>query len=161
MLQLPEPIEPDMHRWMFYSLSTPETGPFKGPSPYALFDRRGTHPNIRSLIEDPLCGPWAHEAIAAGEERIARGKRHDLGSANRTYYANPRIDCLVDLGQQEQDQEKRKALYGEVQTILAKELPIVPLWHEDNIVVLRKKARAFTLLPNARLGTLTDVQLEY
>jgi peptide/nickel transport system substrate-binding protein len=159
MLQLPAPIEPDMHRWMFYSLNTPETGPFPGPSPYAQVNRSAFHPRLKELLEDPLCGGWARKALADGEIRQRTGEHPNLGIANRTYYANPRVDCLVDLGMLETDQEKRKPLYANVQKILAEELPIIPLWHEDNIVVLREKVRRFGLLPNASFATLPQVKL--
>ena len=47
LLQLPEPIEPDMYRWMLYSLSTPEKSPGDGGSRYARLDRTMVPPELK------------------------------------------------------------------------------------------------------------------
>ena len=38
--------------------------------------------------------------------------------------------------------------------IVAQDVPIVPLWHEDNVVVMNRTVAGFTLFPDARLGGL-------
>src|SRR5260370_7166580 len=47
--------------------------------------------------------------------------------ANRGHYRNARIDALTDQIRMEMNQEKRKALYSEVQKIRADDLPYLPL----------------------------------
>jgi Tol biopolymer transport system component len=46
--------------------------------------------------------------------------------------------------------DARKLLYSEVQKILADELPVVPLWHEDNVVLTNKELVGYALTANAR-----------
>ena len=60
------------------------------------------------------------------------------------------VDRLVEAGRTELDLAKRKALYGDAQRILAEDLPIVPLWHEDNVVLANVGVRDYTIVPNAR-----------
>jgi len=46
---------------------------------------------------------------------------------NATSYANPRVDELFVAGAATTDQAERKAIYDELQAILADELPWIPL----------------------------------
>ena len=54
---------------------------------------------------------------------------------NRGRYANSRVDALLQQAAGESDQQTRRALYVEVQQILAGDLPGIPLWYPDNVVV--------------------------
>ena len=70
--------------------------------------------------------------------------------SNRWRYKNPEMDRLVDAGREELDREKRKAIYAEAQRIVAQDLPIVPLWHEDNVVLRNATVEGYSIVPNAR-----------
>lgn len=74
--------------------------------------------------------------------------------ANRGAYRNARVDELLVAGDSESDPQARRAIYGEVQQILARELPYVSLWHEDNIAVIRKGVQQYYTTPNARFDGL-------
>jgi peptide/nickel transport system substrate-binding protein len=67
--------------------------------------------------------------------------------ANRGRYANPYIDALLAAASAEPDQIKRRALYLEVQQILAEDLPSIPLWYPDNVVLHSPRLTGVT--PNA------------
>jgi ABC-type transport system substrate-binding protein len=41
-----------------------------------------------------------------------------------------------------------------VQKILAEELPVVPLWHEDNVTFTNRAVEGYTMTANARLQGL-------
>jgi peptide/nickel transport system substrate-binding protein len=60
--------------------------------------------------------------------------------ANRGHYVNPRIDALlakaaIETGPGEEVQARRRSEYIEVQKILSKEMPSVPLWYPNNEVL--------------------------
>jgi peptide/nickel transport system substrate-binding protein len=55
--------------------------------------------------------------------------------ANRGRYANPRVDGLLTAASAETDEAQRRREYVEVQQILANDLPGIPLWYPDNVVV--------------------------
>jgi peptide/nickel transport system substrate-binding protein len=65
-------------------------------------------------------------------------KRFPPDGANRGHYRNARIDALTDQIRTEMEQEKRKQFCGEVQKILADDLPYLPLWFTDAISVHRR-----------------------
>lgn len=77
---------------------------------------------------------------------------------NRGHYKNAKIDKLVSDGRVTLDQEKRRAIYAEVQKILFDELPFVPLWYEKNVVVYRKGLSGVSLRPDASYRTLIGVE---
>jgi peptide/nickel transport system substrate-binding protein len=60
--------------------------------------------------------------------------------ANRGHYVNARVDALLaraaaETGSADEVQARRRAEYVEVQKILADEMPSVPLWYPENVVV--------------------------
>lgn len=73
---------------------------------------------------------------------------------NRWRYVNPEVDRLTAAGRHELDRDKRRAIYGEVQRLVAADVPIVPLWHEDNVVLSNVDVQGYAMSPNARLGGL-------
>ncbi|MCD6498384.1 MAG: ABC transporter substrate-binding protein [Deltaproteobacteria bacterium] len=85
------------------------------------------------------------------------GGARAVAGANRFGYSNPEVDWLLDAARFVSDRTLQKAFYGRVQAILLKDLPIVPLWHEDNIVIRRCNVHGYELLPNARLSGLARV----
>jgi peptide/nickel transport system substrate-binding protein len=78
---------------------------------------------------------------------------------NRGHYRNPEVDALVRAGRSELDQQKRKAIYAEVQRILLEDLPSVPLWYEKNVVVYRKGLAGVWLRPDASYRPFVDVEV--
>ena len=54
---------------------------------------------------------------------------------NRGRYSNARVDGLLTRAASTADERERREAYGEVQQVLAEEVPAVPLWWLDNNVV--------------------------
>lgn len=81
----------------------------------------------------------------------------DLNRGNRWRYRNPGVDRLLLAGRLELDVDKRKTIYSQLQQIVAREVPIIPLWHEDNVAVLNKSLDGFYVLPNAYLAAFSAV----
>ena len=57
---------------------------------------------------------------------------------NRGFYQNNQVDQLLEQGASTMAPDKRKALYHQVQKIIQKDLPFIPLWHEEQTAILRK-----------------------
>jgi peptide/nickel transport system substrate-binding protein len=76
---------------------------------------------------------------------------------NRWRYRNAEVDRLTAAGRAEVDVEKRKQIYAAVQRIVAEDVPVIPLWHEDNVVLSNVDVQGYTISPNARLGGLRAV----
>jgi peptide/nickel transport system substrate-binding protein len=79
--------------------------------------------------------------------------------ANRGYYSNPRVDVLIQKARQELDQNQRKEIYAEIQSILANDLPYINLWYLDNVLVHTKRVRGITLNPSGNYDFLKDAEL--
>ncbi len=69
------------------------------------------------------------------------------GGANRGGYRNPEVDRLAERGRKELSREKRKEIYAEVQRILARDLPVFPLWITRNILVRDRRLEGFEITP--------------
>ncbi|MFD1736979.1 glutathione ABC transporter substrate-binding protein [Bacillus salitolerans] len=66
---------------------------------------------------------------------------------NRSFYSNPRVDELIDLGRQESDPEKRLAYYKEAQEIEMEEAPMVFLRNDEDVVALGKNVEGYWMHP--------------
>ncbi len=79
---------------------------------------------------------------------------------NRNRYDNPALDRLLLAARRENDRTRRKAIYGEVQKIVARDLPYISLWTLDNVVVMRDNVVGYRPSPSGEWTRLKDVRLE-
>jgi peptide/nickel transport system substrate-binding protein len=92
-------------------------------------------------------------------EYVFHSAKFSPHGANRTYYANPRVDALVDQARSELDQNARKQAYTEIQRILADDLPYINLWYIENVMVHTKRVRNLTLNPPGNYDFLKTAEL--
>jgi len=85
--------------------------------------------------------------------RIPTQEDPDAGN-NRFRYRNPEFDRLVEDARASPDMRKRKLLYSAAQKALARDLPMIPMFHEDNVVVARRELRGYAPVANARFASL-------
>jgi len=88
--------------------------------------------------------------IPSADKRSAGG--------NRGAYRNPELDTLLDKAETTTDEAKRNEIFSRVQTILARDLPYVSLWHEHNVAILKRGVEGYFVTPNARFGGLTETR---
>ena len=67
--------------------------------------------------------------------------------SNANYYKNEEVDSLLDKAFVEMNPDKRWALYKQVQIILHRDTPSLPLWFMNSIVGLRKNVNGVTMVP--------------
>lgn len=79
--------------------------------------------------------------------------------ANRSYYANPKIDALIDQGRAETDPDRRKPIYAEIQSILATDLPYINLWFLDNVLVHSRRVHNLPLNPSGNYDFLKTAEI--
>jgi peptide/nickel transport system substrate-binding protein len=84
--------------------------------------------------------------------------KQDPDGGNRWRYRNAEVDRLTLAGRHETDPAKRKVIYAEVQRIVASDLPIVPLWHENNVVLSNVDVQGYAISPNAGLSGLVTAR---
>jgi len=162
VLQVPEVVDPDILRWLFHSQGTPVPAGGIGDTEYGRVDRRFLPPRHRD-VRGPfaaLCRdrwvPWV-EARAEELRKIeAAGGTLPFTTGNRSFFTDPEVDCLLDLGRRTVTRAQRIGYYRRVQEILAEEVPILPLWHEDNIAVLSRRLEGYRILPINRYRPLLE-----
>lgn len=57
---------------------------------------------------------------------------------NRSRYSNKQLDALLDEAVNTFDRAKAKTLYTQIQEIVSRDVPVLPLWYQANIVIARK-----------------------
>lgn len=79
----------------------------------------------------------------------------ELSLHNRWRYRSDRVDQLTADGRTQMNRDRRKILYAEVQKIVASDVPVIPLWHEDNLALMNVDIGGYQVFPNARFAGLT------
>ena len=163
ILQLPQVIDPDILRWLLYSQAAPRLVPQPGASRFGQVDRTLLPPHFNAVdgpLADECRSRWYPRVLLqllANFQQIQAGKNPAIGSGNRSFYMNPTLDCLLDLGNLAMTEDKRLPYYREAQRIMAHDLPVLALWHEDNIAVTRRGVSGYQLLPLNRYSPILDV----
>jgi peptide/nickel transport system substrate-binding protein len=78
---------------------------------------------------------------------------------NRGRYSNPRVDALLEQANAETDEAARRRDYVEVQQILARDLPSLPLWYPNNEVVHSTRLVGVKLDPGGTFDFLRTASL--
>ncbi len=79
---------------------------------------------------------------------------------NRGHYSNPRVDALLAAAAAEPLPDARRREYVEVQQILADDLPGIPLWYPDNVLVHSARLRHVAPDPGGSFSFLRTAELE-
>ena len=79
---------------------------------------------------------------------------------NRGFYINKELDKLLEQGRREENIEKRKQIYYQVQNIIAEDLPIVPLWHNNQIALVKNNIKDYFLPVNGSYLFLNSIYKE-
>ena len=93
-------------------------------------------------------------AIDPNIYRIYFHSRETPPGRNRGYYANPQLDQLLEKGLHEEDPSQRQAIYNQVQQIVYEDLPIIPLWHEQQFAVVHSRIKNYNLPKNGDYSAL-------
>ena len=70
------------------------------------------------------------------------------GGGNKSFYSNKIVDEYIEEGRKTSKIEDRKKAYKEVQTIIAEDLPIIPLFYKSDIIGVSKKVKNFKFAPS-------------
>jgi len=78
---------------------------------------------------------------------------------NRGRYSNLQVDSLLARANAETDEAARRREYVQVQQILAKDLPSIPLWYPNNEVVHSTRVKGVKLDPGGTFDFLRTAEL--
>ena len=62
-------------------------------------------------------------------------------SRNRSRYTNPELDKLLEEAVNTFDRARARDLYTQIQAIVSRDVPILPLWYQSNIVIAKKNVQ--------------------
>ncbi|MFN6963437.1 MAG: ABC transporter substrate-binding protein [Pyrinomonadaceae bacterium] len=82
-----------------------------------------------------------------------------VSCCNRSRYVNAQVDKLVDEAINAADREQAKALYGQVWQIVSEEVPLLPLWYPNNIVIANKRVGNIKIGPSGDWSFVKDMTL--
>ncbi len=79
---------------------------------------------------------------------------------NRGGYASAVMDRLTERGRRTLDAGRRRAIYARIQRRAVRDLPVVPLWWEDRVVVQSRRLQGFEPAPDGGLHGLARAWME-
>jgi peptide/nickel transport system substrate-binding protein len=81
----------------------------------------------------------------------AKGCDEGGSQTQGAFYYNDRINQLIDQERKEQNPEARKKIFAEIQEIVAKDVPYVPLWQSKDYVFSQKGVTGVGIEPTQTL----------
>lgn len=90
--------------------------------------------------------------------RILHSRMVPPAGNNRGGYASPTMDALLEAARTTLDRGERRRLYGEVQRLAAEDLPIIPLWWPDTVVVKSRRLVGFVPAADGDLRSLATAR---
>lgn len=103
-------------------------------------------------LGDPVLGVHRHYAT----DQIRKG----TSFVNATRYSNPALDDLLDAAAKEPDTAKRAELYGQIQTILATDMPVANLFEMEFLTVSNDKLKDHATSALGAYGSFERAWLE-
>lgn len=90
--------------------------------------------------------------------RVFHSQQVPPAGFNRGYYSNPEVDRLIDLATRSTDDDERRRYYGEVQKLVAEDVPYVSLWYKTNISVTQATISGLRLNATADFSSLKEAR---
>jgi len=81
-------------------------------------------------------------------------------SRNRSRYSNRELDDLIDQAINTFDRDKGKQLYARIQEIVARDVPVLPLWYQANIVIAQKSVGNINVNASGDWGFVRNLTVE-
>lgn len=100
---------------------------------------------------DPQIGGLRHYGTA----NIGQG----VPWSNASNYSNPQMDKVIEALQGEVDPAKRREDFHEFQRIAQRDLPVIPLFEQQNFTVYSKRLQGVSVAPDGALSSLKDISI--
>ncbi len=120
-----------------------------------LSDLRQGQFDLTFLTIPDLSDPWGL-AFWFGSSSIPTQANPGAGG-NRWRFRDADLDAVLEAGARAIGPEARTPHYRAAQRILARELPVIPLWHADVVFVASRRFRGLAPTGDGRLNFLLDL----
>ena len=102
--------------------------------------------NIGYGTHDMLMLGWAGD-IPDADVYLFSNFTENSGRLNRSGYYNPELIGLINKARRISDRKLRESLYLDAQEILHRDLPWIPLFHMNNLLVYNRNVRNLSIQP--------------
>jgi len=79
---------------------------------------------------------------------------------NRSRYENPELDRILEEAINTYDHDKARPLYAQAQDFVSRDVPLLPLWYQANMVVAKKTVGNIHVNASGDWGFVKDVTVE-
>jgi peptide/nickel transport system substrate-binding protein len=102
---------------------------------------------------------WVGGAVADPDilRRVFHSSQVPPSGFNRGFFRDPRVDRLLDDAAVSTDETRRRAMYADVQRLVAEDAPYISLWCKTNVAVAQRGLTGIHILPIADFTFLKDV----
>ena len=102
--------------------------------------------------QDPI---FYHDLFASSE--IPTETR---ASRNRSRYNNPELDQILNEATNTYDHSKAAPLYAKAQEIVSRDVPVLPLWYQANMVIAKKNVGNMHVNASGDWGFVKDLTVQ-
>jgi peptide/nickel transport system substrate-binding protein len=81
-------------------------------------------------------------------------------SRNRSRYSNAELDQILTEAANTYDHAKAKPLYARAQEIVSRDVPVLPLWYQANMVIAKKGVSNITVNASGDWGFVKDLRVQ-
>src|SRR6185436_17279497 len=79
---------------------------------------------------------------------------------NRSRYENPELDRILEEAINTYDHDKARPIYAQAQDFVSRDVPLLPLWYQANMVVAKKTVGNIHVNASGDWGFVKDVTVE-
>jgi peptide/nickel transport system substrate-binding protein len=79
---------------------------------------------------------------------------------NRSRYSNPDLDKILDDAANIYDHAKAAPLYAQAQDIISRDVPVLPLWYQANMVIAKKSVSNINVDASGDWGFVKNVTVQ-
>jgi peptide/nickel transport system substrate-binding protein len=89
--------------------------------------------------------------VSCSKGSEASGCEEGASKSQGSFYYSDRMNQLIEQERTEQDPQKRRQIFGEIQELLAKDVPVIPIWQPKEYAFAKKGLEQVQLDPIQQL----------
>jgi peptide/nickel transport system substrate-binding protein len=94
---------------------------------------------------------FIHPLVSCSKGSEATGCEDGASRSQGSFYYSDRMNQLIEQERAEQDPQKRKQIFAEIQDLLAQDVPIIPIWQPKEYAFAKKGLEQVKLDPIQQL----------
>ena len=104
---------------------------------------------------------YIHPFLSCTEGNVETGCQEGGANTQGSFYYNERMNELIDQQRRSRDRQERQEIFAEIQTLLAKDVPYIPLWQTIDYAFAQNNVKGVTINPSQNFPFWTiDKQAE-